>query len=141
MDDMDSELFETIESSACSDPDIEFVVAFGSQITGDATDASDFDLAIKFADDVPDSERFEKWCFLSGTLQREGVPFLDVSDIGTLPLDIAHDAVNGRFVCGNEDAFEAFKMTVEADFDDRRDDLRRQQRAVIDRIAEEGLRG
>ncbi|WP_235853526.1 nucleotidyltransferase domain-containing protein [Halosimplex salinum] len=59
--------------SVCSDSDVEFVVAFGSQITGGTTRGSDLDLAVKFAD--------------------------------------------------------------------QRDDLRRQQRAVIDRIAEDGLRG
>lgn len=64
-----------------------------------------------------------------------------MSDIKSLPLAVAHDAVNGTFVCGDEDAFARFKTGIEARFGDRRDDLRRRQRAVIDRIAEDGLRG
>lgn len=137
----DSELFDALEASVCSDPDVEFVIAFGSRTTGDAISASDLDIAVKFAADLSDRERFEKRCFLSGDLQREDVPFIDVSDIETLPLDVAHDAVNGTFVCGDEHAFEQFKANVESTFADRRDDLHRRRRDVIDRIAEEGLRG
>ncbi|MDS0294896.1 nucleotidyltransferase domain-containing protein [Halogeometricum luteum] len=107
------------------------MVTFGSQITGEATDASDLDIAVKFSDDLSSSERFEERCFLSGDLQQERWPFIDISDIETLPLDVAHDPVNGTLVCGDEHAFGRFKETIEATFDDQRDDLRRQQRAVI----------
>ena len=65
----------------------------------------------------------------------------DVSDIETLLLDVAHDAVNGTFIYGDKHAFERFKADIEATFADQRDDLRRRQRAEIDRIAEDGLRG
>lgn len=136
-----SQVLAPLEESVCPDPDVEFVVAFGSQITGEPTRSSDFDLAVKFADELPSRERFEKQCFLSGTLQQEDFPFVDLSDIESLPVDAAHDAVNGEFVCGDERAFEQFKADIETAFDDRRDALRRQQREVIDRIAEEGLRG
>jgi hypothetical protein len=102
---------------------------------------SDFDVAVKFVDDRSASERFEKRCFLSGDVQSEDTPFVDLSDIETLPLDVAHDAVNATFVCGDEQAFKQFKADVEARFADQRDDLRQHQRAVIDRIAEDGLRG
>ena len=58
-----------------------------------------------------------------------------------LPIDVAHDAVAGELLCGDEDAFERFKAKIDARFETERDDLRQHQRAVIDRIAEEGLRG
>jgi predicted nucleotidyltransferase len=132
---------DALEESVCSDPAVEFVVAFGSQITGEPTRSSDLDLAVKFADDLSDRERFEKRCFLSGDLQLDDAPFVDLSDIETLSLDVAHDAVDGRFVCGDEQAFEQFKADIEATFAEQRDTLRRQQREVIDRIAEGGLRG
>jgi predicted nucleotidyltransferase len=136
-----SSVLDALEASVCSDPTVEFTVAFGSQITGEPDRSSDIDLALKFADGLTDRERFEKRCFLSGDLQREDAPFVDLSDIETLPLDVAHDAVNGRFVCGDEQAFERFKADLEATFDERSETLRRQQRDVIDRIAEDGLRG
>lgn len=136
-----SQVLAALEESVCPDSDVEFAVAFGSQITGEVTSASDLDLAVKFADDLSDRERFEKRCFLSGDLQREDAPFVDVSDVEALPLDVAHDAVNGTFVCGDERAFERFKADIEATFADQRETLRDRQREVIDRIAENGLHG
>jgi predicted nucleotidyltransferase len=136
-----SELLATLGETACADPAVEFVVAFGSQVTGETTQSSDLDLAVKFVDGLSERDRFDKHCFLSADLQQEEAPFVDVSDVESLPIGVAHDAVNGRFVCGDEDAFEQFKTEVEAEFAEQRDDLRRHQRAVIERIAEEGLSG
>lgn len=134
-------VFNVIAETVCPDSDIEFVVAFGSQITGQSTHSSDLDLAVKFVDDLPNRERFKKQCFLSGNLQQEDAPFVDLSDIETLPVDVAHDAVTGTFLCGDEQAFEQYKDKIEAAFAEQRETLRRQQREVIDRIAEDGLRG
>lgn len=136
-----SELLDALGESICSESTVEFAVAFGSQTTGEATPRSDFDIAVKFADDLSDRERFETQCFLSGHVQREDTPFVDISDIESLPVAIAHDAVNGTLICGDEDAFEQFKMVTEAAFTRQEEDIRSEQRAVIDRIAEEGLRG
>jgi predicted nucleotidyltransferase len=140
-DDGGAELVTVLEASVCAVDDVEFAVLFGSQITGESTQASDLDLAVKFSDDLSEAERFERRCFLSGDLQRDDLPFVDVSDIESLPLAVAHDAVKGTFVCGDTDAFARFKTRIEARFGDQRDDLRRRKRAVIDRIAEDGLRG
>ncbi|WP_380681474.1 type VII toxin-antitoxin system MntA family adenylyltransferase antitoxin [Salinigranum sp. GCM10025319] len=136
-----SQILAALAESVCSDPDVVFAVAFGSWITGDPTPSSDVDLAVKFGDVLSERERFEKRCFLSGDLQRDDRPFIDVSDIESLPLDVAHDAVNGELLCGDERAFERFTTEIEDEFDEQRETLRRRQRAVIDRIAEDGLRG
>lgn len=136
-----SELLTTLGDSLCSDPDVVFAVAFGSRVSGDPTSASDLDLAVRFSDDLSDRERFERRCFLSGDLQHDDRPFIDVSDVGSLPLGVAHDAVHGEVLCGDEDAFERFKRDIETRFDEQRETLRRHQRSVIDRIAEDGLRG
>ena len=137
----DPQVDAVLDVSVCDDPAVEFVVAFGSQCTGEATPASDLDVAVKFADDLSATERFDKRCFLSGNLQQDGAPFIDLADIETLPLDVAHDAVNGTLVCGDDQSFERFKTAIQVAFEDRSDTLRRQQRDVIDRIAAEGLRG
>ena len=132
---------DSVASSVCPDPDVEYVVAFGSQVTEDSTASSDLDLAVKFVDGLSDQERFEKWCFLSGDLQQEDAPFVNVADIKTLPLYVAHDVVNGEFLCGDEKAFEQFKQEIEAGFREHRETIRREQPEVIDRIAGDGLRG
>lgn len=136
-----SPVLAAIEESLCSDAEIEFAVVFGSQTSGDRRPASDLDIAVKFSDDLPSHERFRKRCFLSGDLQREDAPFVDVSDIEQLPLDVTHDAVHGALLCGDERTFRQVKTEIENAFEEQRDDIRRQQRAVIDRIAEDGLRG
>ena len=136
-----SAVLAALESAVCRDPAVDFAIVFGSQITDDARPSSDLDLAIKFADDLSSSERFEKRCVLSGELQQEGAPFIDVSDIDELPLGVAHDAVHGKLLCGDDDAFHEVTAEVEAAFAEQGEDIRRRQRAVIERIAEEGLRG
>ena len=100
------------EASLCTDEDIEFVVAFGSQLTGNSTAGSDLDIAVKFADELSASERFTKRCFLSGDLQTDELPFVDVSDIDTLPVDVAHDAINGTVVCGDEGVVDQYTAAV-----------------------------
>lgn len=130
-----------LAASLRRDADVEFAVLFGSYRSSDTPSPSDIDLAVKFADGLSASERFRKRCFLSGDVQQDDAPFVDLSDLETLPLDVAHDAVNGELLCGDEAAFQQFKSTVEAAFADQRDDIRRHQRDVIDRIAEGGLHG
>lgn len=136
-----SQVRTAVEETVRDDPEIVFAVGFGSQYSGEPSQSSDFDLAVKFVNELSEQERFEKRCFLSGELQHEDRPFIDVSDIESLPLAVAHDAVNGELLCGDEQAFERFKADVIADFSEQREQLRNEQRAVIDRIAEDGLRG
>jgi len=139
--DGEPDVVDAVESSLCHDPDVEFVVLFGSRATDDSRPSSDIDLAVKFTGDLSSHERFRKRCFLSGAVQQDGMPFVDLSDIDDLPLTVAHDAVRGTFLCGDERAFRQLKADIETAVADRDDDIRRQQRDVIDRIAEEGLRG
>lgn len=136
-----SQVHAGLEESLCRDADVEFVVVFGSTVTGEPRPESDVDVAVKFTDDLSSHERFRKRCFLSGDLQREGAPFVDLSDIEELPLDVAHDAVTGEFLCGDEQSFDELKAEIETEFEKRRGDMRGRQRDVIDRIAEDGLHG
>lgn len=135
------EALATLESAVCRDSDIEFALVFGSQVTDTARPSSDLDIAVKFDDHFSSGERFRKRCFLAGELQQEDTPFVDVSDIDELPLAVAHDAVQGRLLCGDEEAFREVKAEVETAFAERGEEIRQRQRALIDRIAEEGLRG
>ncbi|SDE99853.1 nucleotidyltransferase domain-containing protein [Halorientalis regularis] len=135
-----SAVLTDLAESLRADADIVFAVAFGPHITDGTHAASGLDLAVKFSENLSSHERFQKRCFLSGALQREDAPFVDVSNIETLPIEVAQDAVNGEFLCGDKRAFEEFKREITEAFEDERDDIRRHHRDVIDRIAEEGLR-
>ena len=123
-----------------SDP-VEFAVLFGSFAEDDETPPSDIDLAIKFSNTLAPDQRFRQLCMFSGNLQSSDRPFVDVSDIERLPLDIAHDAVHGKLVYGNERQFEAFRKEIQDTFAAQRDAIRSRQRDVIERIANQGLHG
>lgn len=138
---LDGELPPGTRDALCSDPDVVFVVLFGSRAGGRPRASSDVDVAVKFVDDLSRTERFRKRCRLSATVQDSNTPFVDLSDVDALPLPVAHAAVGGRFVCGDRHAFETFKTTVEGQFDAERAAIERRQRKLIQRIAEEGLHG
>ena len=127
--------------SLCTDPDIEFAVTFGSRTTGQSCPSSDLDVAVKFADELHSADRFRKRCFLSGDLQQPGLPRVDLVDLESLPIEVAHDAVSGEFVCGDRATFQKFKGDLETTYRDGRRDRHRRRQKRIDRIAEEGLRG
>lgn len=122
-------------------PGVEFAVVFGSRSDGAHRSASDIDVAVKFEEDLPSPERFRRLCSLSGDLQRSDAPFVDVSDIESLPLPVAARAVEGDLLSGDEASFRRYADTIETDYAERRDELRRHNRSVIDRIANGGLRG
>jgi predicted nucleotidyltransferase len=136
-----TQLLAALSEVICSDPDVEFAIAFGSRAAGTPRPSSDIDVAVKFSDELSASERFRKRCSLSGELQREDAPFVDVSDIEELPLLVAYDAVQGTVLCGDEEALRSVKEGIDAAFTERGPDIRSHQRDLIDRIAEEGLRG
>lgn len=131
----------SVERLLCDDPDVEFAVVFGSQAAGTAGPASDLDLAVKFDGELSVEERFRQRCHLSGRIQRDDAPFVDVSDLEELPLEVAKAAIDGDFLCGNENAFRAFETRIETEYEERRDDIKQSHRDTISRIARDGLRG
>lgn len=131
----------TVESTLSGDPVVDFAVAFGSRIDGDARSESDLDVAVTFADELSAADRFRERCRLSAAVQRDDAPFVDLSDLDELPLPFAHRAVHGELVCGDEESFRSYQHDIEESFDAQRDGIEQRQRAVVRRIAEEGLRG
>lgn len=128
-----------VREELCHDPDIEFVVAFGSRSTDASRPASDLDIAVKFSDTLASHDRFRKRCRLSGRLQGTDVPQVDLADIADLSLEFAHAAVNGELLCGDTAAFRAFREEIESEFEDRKDEIEQQHRRRIRRIAEDGF--
>lgn len=125
----------------CADSSVAFVVAFGSRATDAARPSSDLDVAVKFVDGLSERERFRQRCRLSATVQRDGGPFVDLSDVDELPVEVAHRALQGEFVCGDRERFQTAAQRVSNSFEEQREDIERRQQAVIRRIADEGLHG
>jgi len=130
-----------VEQQLRADPEIEFAVVFGSRADGTSRSTSDLDVGVKFSEELSDGQRFRKRCHLSGRLQHDEAPFVDINDLEELPIEVASAAVAGDFLCGDEDAFESFKSRIEAEYDERQDDIERRDRETISRIASGGLRG
>ncbi|ERG92994.1 nucleotidyltransferase domain-containing protein [Haloquadratum walsbyi] len=106
-----SQIRSALKDVVCADPDVVFAVVFGSQVSETVPHSSDFDIAVKFTADCSERNRFKKRCVLSGELQHEEFTFIDVSDIDSLPLDVAHDAVNGDLLCGDERPSNSSRQT------------------------------
>jgi len=121
------------------DPDVEFAVAFGSRVTGEPRSGSDLDIAIKLSDDLSATERFRKRCRLSGRLQADGIPFVDVSDVDAVPTRLKREVAAGQLLCGDTTAFRRFAEAVERESAER--DGRREDYEYIRRVAEDGLHG
>lgn len=130
-----------VKESLCTDTDIEFVAVFGSRVTDTSRPSSDLDIAVKFSETLSADERFQKRCHLAGHLQQSDTPVIDLSDIDDLSLEVTHAAVNGELLCGDEQKFQRFKTEVEAEFEDRQEELEQDQRQLISRIADEGFHG
>lgn len=130
-----------LERSLRDDSDVTFAAVFGSRADGAARSTSDLDVAVKFDDGLTREERFRKRVRLSGRLQREGAPFVDVADVEALPIEVAAAAVDGDLLCGDEGAFRDYADRIEAAFEERREEIERRDRETISRIAAGGLRG
>lgn len=131
----------SVKETLCTDPGIEFVVVFGSRVTTTSRPSSDLDIAIKFSEALSSDERFRKRCHLSGHVQESDAPVIDLSDIDDLSLEFAHAAVKGELLCGDEQTFQRFKTDVEAEFEDKQEEIEQEQRQLISRIAKEGFHG
>lgn len=136
-----SEVPATVERLLCDVPAVAFAVLFGSRTTGTPRSTSDLDVAVRFSEDLTAEERFRTLCRLSGRVQHDDAPFVDLSDFEELPLEVAHAAVHGQFLCGDEGAFRAARDRIEASYEEQREDIERRHRDTISRIASGGLRG
>ena len=136
-----NDLLSSLEADLCDDDTVEFVVVFGSRVDGMDRANADLDVAVKFNDDCSPAERFSTLCRLSGRVQRDAFPFIDLSDIEELPLQIARAAIDGMFLCGDHDSFERTSRAIRSEFETKRSTIERDQRQLIERIAKDGLHG
>lgn len=115
---------------------LEFVLLFGSQVTGTATERSDVDLVVKFSDSLDDAERFQRRNRIAGELMaRLGRDGVDVSDLDRLPTTIAHAALQeGRLVVGSEDTVERYRQQVRTAYEQGAPTRKRARQALLRRL-------
>jgi len=115
-----------------------FAVLFGSRARGPSTDTaeSDVDIALRFPDEMDASERFHTRNRIDADLQAYADGFVDVSDIDSLPIPVAHAALqDGILLVGDEPTVHAYRSRVTRAYEATADERERERRAFIDRLA------
>ncbi|PSQ23840.1 DNA polymerase III subunit beta [Halobacteriales archaeon QS_9_67_17] len=101
-----------------SGTEVVFAVLFGSRATGDATDASDVDIALRFPGRLDAHERFRRRNRIDAELQTYADGFVDVSDIVTLPTPVARAALHdGVRLVGDETEVAAYHERVDREYE------------------------
>ncbi|PSP57828.1 DNA polymerase III subunit beta [Halobacteriales archaeon QH_7_66_36] len=118
-----------------SGTEVVFAVLFGSRATGDATDTSDVDIALRFPDRLDAYERFRRRNQIDAELQTYADGFVDVSDIVTLPTLVARAALHdGVRLVGDETEVVAYQERVDREYASTT--AEREQDELIRRLAD-----
>lgn len=126
---------EGIREALASRP-VEFALLFGSHARGEGAVSSDVDIALRFPETMDDRERFRERNRIDAALQEYATGFVDVSDIDTLPIPVAHAALrDGILLAGDDGTLEAYRTQIEAEYESTADERERQREAFIDRLA------
>lgn len=113
-----------------------FAILFGSHAKGTADESSDVDIALRFPEEMSDSERFHQRNRLDAELQSYARGFVDVSDIDSLPTHVAHAALqNGVVLTGDEQLVAEYQEHILAEYNATVSDREKEYREFIDRLA------
>jgi predicted nucleotidyltransferase len=116
--------------------DVVFAVLFGSHVRDDADADSDVDIVLRFPEDMDSRERFRRRNRIDVDLQGYSDSFVDVSDIESLPLSVAHAALcEGLVIAGSEQTVEAYSEQVKQAYEASAEERERERREFIDRLA------
>lgn len=131
---------ETIDLEGIRDylalTEVVFAVLFGSHASGTADESSDVDIALRFPDELSEAERFRQRNRIDADLQSYAAGFVDVSDIESLPIHVAHAVLrDGVRLVGDQADVETYKQDVEGEYAARASERDEERRAFIDRLA------
>lgn len=127
---------EGIRASLADRP-VVFAVLFGSHARGDAGTGSDVDIALRFPETMDAHERFRLRNRIDADLQSYAEGLVDVSDIETLPLPVAHAAMTeGVRLAGDGEALEEYRDRIDEAYEESEAERRDEREAFIDRLAE-----
>lgn len=111
-----------------------FALLFGSHARGTAR--PDSDVALRLPEEMDERERFRVRNRIDAELQRFAEGFVDVSDIETLPTEIAYAALqDGRVLVGADSAVRAYREQVAETYEETAEEREQERREFIDRLA------
>lgn len=118
--------------------DIEYAIVFGSHTSGRASPNSDVDIAVRFPDEVPPKERFERRTRLDAKLQSYAQGFVDLNDVDALPLPVARRALEeGVLIIGTLDSLNADRQEIRQQYQADRKQREQANREFIERLADD----
>jgi predicted nucleotidyltransferase len=116
--------------------EVVFAVLFGSHARETADKSSDVDIALCFPDERDAYERFRLRNRVDANLQEYAEGFVDVSDMDSLPIPVAHAALrDGIVLVGDEQIIESYRKQVKQEYEATADERERERREFIDRLA------
>jgi predicted nucleotidyltransferase len=133
---VESDADTTAMSEYLAGTEVVFAVLFGSHTRGMENESSDIDVALRFSDEMDDYERFHLRNSISAELQQHADAFVDVSDLDSLPLPVAHAALrDGILLVGDEQTADAYREQVEKEYKSTAEEQEREHAEFIDRLA------
>ena len=116
--------------------EVVFAVLFGSHAQEKADESSDVDIALCLPDEMDAPERFRLRNRVDANLQEYAEGFVDVSDMGSLPIPVAHAALrDGIVLAGDEQIIESYRERVKQEYEATADERERERREFVDRLA------
>lgn len=131
---------ETIDIEAIREylaqTEVTFGILFGSHARGTAGASSDVDIALQFPEEMDEAERFRRRNRIDADLQTYADGFVDVNDIESLPIHVAHAALrDGVCIVGDQQDVETYQQQINAAYEAGASEREQERREFIDRLA------
>ncbi|SFR90327.1 Predicted nucleotidyltransferase [Halomicrobium zhouii] len=116
--------------------EVVFALLFGSHARGTADASSDVDVALRFPGEMDAHERFRRRNRIDAALQEYADGFVDVSDISSLPIPVAHAALrDGVRLVGDEQTIDEYRTQVQTEYESSSAARKADDEAFIERLA------
>ena len=121
---------------ALEQTEVLFAVLFGSRVEGTTHAESDLDIALRFSESLSPKARFRLRNRIDAELQSYAEVFVDVSDFESLPVPVAHAALQtGIVLCGDEEVIAEYRAQIETEYEATKADRAREREEFLDRLA------
>jgi predicted nucleotidyltransferase len=121
---------------ALEQTEVVFAVLFGSHVEGTTHAESDVDIALRLPESLTPKARFRLRNRIDAELQSYAEGFVDVSDIESLPVPVAHAALqNGIVLCGDDKAVSEYRTQIATEYEATKPEREREREAFLDRLA------
>lgn len=121
---------------ALEQTEVVFAVLFGSRVKGTTHPESDVDIALRLPESLSPKARFRLRNRIDAELQAYAEGFVDVSDFESLPVPVAHTALqDGLVLVGDGDTVAEYRTQIAAEYEATKADRDREREEFLDRLA------